>query len=40
MSASEMVDRLHHVFDSISRRAFEIFEGNGRKLGRELEDWL
>ena len=40
VSASEMVDRMHHVFDSISHRAFEIFERNGKGFGRELEDWL
>src|SRR5262249_55521947 len=26
--------------DSIARRAFEIFEGNGGWPGRELDDWL
>jgi HSP20 family protein len=27
-------------FDAIERRAFDLFEGRGRELGRELEDWL
>lgn len=26
--------------DSIARRAFEIFDGNGRWDGRDLDDWL
>ena len=40
VSADEMVDRMHRLFDSISHRAFEIFERNGRRFGREIEDWL
>jgi HSP20 family protein len=28
------------VFADIARRAFQIFEGNGRMLGRDLEDWF
>lgn len=35
-----MVNRMNEMFDSISRRAYEIFERNGRPLGRELEDWF
>lgn len=27
------------AFDAISRRAFEIFEGNGRIFGHDIEDW-
>jgi len=27
------------AFDAISRRAFEIFERNGRVFGHEIEDW-
>jgi HSP20 family protein len=33
-------DRVEQVYDSIARRAFEIFEGNGGWPGRELDDWL
>jgi len=33
-------DRLDAVFDTISRRAYDIFERNGRVLGREWEDWF
>src|SRR5271169_3306202 len=34
------VDRFQQVFDSIEKRAFEIFNNNGRWLGRDLSDWL
>jgi HSP20 family protein len=33
-------DRLVQTYDSIARRAFEIFDNNGRWFGRELDDWL
>lgn len=33
-------DRMQEIHDAIARRAFELFEGNGRWPGRELEDWL
>lgn len=33
-------DRLREVFDSISRRAFEIFEAKGKSPGHEVEDWF
>ncbi len=35
-----MFDRIQQTYDSIARRAFEIFDNNGRWFGRELEDWL
>jgi len=31
---------MEELHNSIARRAFELFEGNGRWPGRELEDWL
>jgi len=33
-------DRMQQVYDSISRRAFEIFESNGRWDGTAVSDWL
>jgi HSP20 family protein len=40
-AASEsLLDRMDTVFDDIARRAFHIFEGNGRIIGRDLEDWF
>jgi HSP20 family protein len=35
-----LFERMNEVFDAISRRAFEIFEGRGRMPGRDLEDWF
>lgn len=37
---TNVFDRIEEVRDSIARRAFELFEGNGRWPGRELDDWL
>jgi HSP20 family protein len=31
---------MSEVFDAISRRAFELFESNGRIFGHEVEDWF
>lgn len=33
-------DRINRVYDSISRRAFELFEHNGGIFGREWDDWF
>ncbi|HTX14861.1 MAG TPA: Hsp20 family protein [Candidatus Baltobacteraceae bacterium] len=35
-----LTERVNAAFDAISRRAYEIFEGNGCICGRELEDWF
>ena len=35
-----VLDRMEQVYDSIARRAFEIFDMNGRWFGNELDDWL
>lgn len=35
-----LFERANNMFDTISRRAYEIFEGNGRLFGRDLEDWF
>jgi HSP20 family protein len=32
--------RMREVFDNISKRAFELFEHNGKVLGREWDDWF
>jgi HSP20 family protein len=34
------IDRFQQVFESIEKRAFEIFDNNGRWLGRDLSNWL
>ena len=36
----DVVDRIQQTYESTARRAFEIFDGNGRWLGHELEDWF
>lgn len=38
--AEQMFDHMRDTFDAITRRAFEIFDNNGRRFGHELEDWL
>jgi HSP20 family protein len=39
-AASDVFDRMQQIYDSIARRAFEIFDNNGRWVGRDLDDWL
>jgi HSP20 family protein len=36
----DLLDRMNRVFEDVARRAFEIFEGNGRVLGHDLENWF
>ena len=33
-------EEIERMFDSIARRAFEIFESNGHLAGRDVDDWL
>lgn len=33
-------NRMNELYDAISRRAFELFEGDGRVGGRELDHWF
>jgi HSP20 family protein len=33
-------NRMNELYDAISRRAFELFEGNGRVVGRDLDHWF
>jgi HSP20 family protein len=33
-------DQIQDTFNALSRRAYEIFEGNGRAFGRDLENWF
>ena len=37
---ADLFDRVQQLHDSVKRRAFEIFEGNGGIHGRDLEDWF
>ena len=40
IQTENVLDRFQQVYDSIARRAFDIFDANGRWFGNELEDWL
>lgn len=33
-------EQFNHIYDAIARRAFGIFESNGRNFGHELKDWF
>jgi HSP20 family protein len=35
-----MLERLNKLTEQISRRAYEIFESNGKTCGHDLEDWF
>jgi HSP20 family protein len=39
-TTDEVFDRIQKTYDTIARRAFEIFDTKGRWLGHELEDWF
>jgi HSP20 family protein len=38
--ASDFFERANAIFDEISRRAYRIFEDDGRTPGREIEHWF
>ena len=40
IGAAEMASQMRDIVEAVASHAFEIFERNGRRLGRELEDWL
>lgn len=40
VTSDQMLSRMREQVDNIARRAFEIFESNGRRLGQDLDDWL
>jgi HSP20 family protein len=35
-----LMDRVNKMSQAIAQRAYEIFEGNGRKFGHDLDDWF
>ena len=37
---ADLFDRMGKIYDSVARRAFELFESNGRSFGRDIENWL
>ena len=38
--AQSIFDELNSLHDQITKRAYEIFDGNGHMSGRDLDDWL
>lgn len=40
VEAQAIHNRMNELYDAISRRAFELFEGDGRILGRDLDHWF
>jgi len=40
VSSRDIFDHMQRISDSIARRAFEIFEGNGAIFGRDLDNWF
>ena len=39
-ASRDVLDQIQQTYDLIARRAFEIFNENGRWLGHELDDWF
>ena len=39
-NSADLFDEFEKIYDSIARRAFEIFETDGRLPGHDLEHWL
>ena len=39
-SSGDPLEQFDSIYDSIAQRAFELFEGNGRWLGHDLDDWF
>ena len=40
VAATDLLARVERLRDSVARRAYEIFESQGRTFGRDLENWL
>jgi HSP20 family protein len=40
MDRQDLSERFNQIDNLIARRAFEIFESNGRSFGHELDDWF
>ena len=40
VSPDDFFKRVEGIYDTVARRAFEIFENNGRQFGRDLENWF
>jgi HSP20 family protein len=40
VSFDDLFERINKTQESIARRAFELFESNGKLFGRDLDDWF
>jgi HSP20 family protein len=40
ISFNNISEQIQKLYDQIAHRAYEIFEGDGRILGRHIEDWF
>jgi len=40
VQSETLLDRFQKLTEQISRRAYEIFEGNGRAFGKDMEHWF
>jgi HSP20 family protein len=40
VDSEQFIEHVQRLYDSIARRAFEIFDGNGRWNGHDMDDWL
>jgi HSP20 family protein len=38
--SADLLRKMEELYDSVSRRAFEIFENSGRAVGRDLDNWV
>lgn len=37
---TSLFDQMDEMFNALARRAYEIFDGNGRVFGRDLDNWF
>jgi HSP20 family molecular chaperone IbpA len=35
-----LAERVNNLLQTVAKRAYEIFEGNGRPFGHDIEDWF
>jgi HSP20 family protein len=35
-----LAERVNNLFQTVAKRAYQIFEGNGRTFGHDIEDWF
>ncbi len=40
MKFENLAERVNNLFQTVAKRAYEIFEGNGRILGHDIEHWF